>query len=651
MLERSNFDFNNIFKKISTFGGCAVVCIGIIVIVGYLIQSQFLKSVFSGLVSMNPLTAISFILSGIALCLFDYKLKKILFYYVGLACIFIVILFSVVKIGGIVSHLDVHIDSYIFSGQLQAESHITGQQNRMAPNTAVNFFIAGLSLLFLYVANNKKYSQIFSIAVFFLGFFTFVGYLYGVNAFTGISGYIPMAFNSAIAFIFLAISILFKFPEDGIMIILSNKNMSGILTRRLIPPAFFFPTVIGFVSLLLIKYGILTTQFSASIAIVLIILTMFPFIWWIGIVVYREEELRQMTNATIFLEKKNDEMLLSSIGDGVVAIDRAWNVTLWNKASENMTGWSAIEVLGNPVRNYLKFINESDRKENIGFIEESMLFGRVGFMSGHTVLITKDGKEVPVGDSASPIIDDKGIVSGAIIVFRNATIENEEQSLKADFAYASHQLNTPVTKALWSIEQAIEDNDCIAIKNKLNIAHQSIKSTQKLVSQLYIVSSVDQKNVIPNFEDVKLSLIFEDIINQTKEKATRAKVVIKTEGISYLAEIRTDKKLLSQIFVELVENSINYSKINGEILISVFSGEDKNIINIIVSDNGIGIPEEQQSLIFTKFFRGNNFDTTEIIGAGLGLFISREYIKILGGKIWFESQKDKTAFYISLPIK
>jgi len=103
-----------------------------------------------------------------------------------------------------------------------------------------------------------------------------------------------------------------------------------------------------------------------------------------------------------------------------------------------------------------------------------------------------------------------------------------------------------------------------------------------------------------------------------------------------------------------------YNRPGGKIDFKITS--DENSLLFEVTDTGIGIPAEQQSLVFIKFFRGNNFDTTEIIGAGLGLFISKSYTELLGGKIWFSSEgtapavgelkKDKgTTFYITLPVK
>jgi len=358
--------------------------------------------------------------------------------------------------------------------------------------------------------------------------------------------------------------------------------------------------------------------------------------------------------------RQKEKAMLESIGDGVVAIDRSWNVVLWNKAAAKITGWLAEEIMGKPLRDFVKFVKQQDRAENIAFIEEAMLFGRVGIMSNNTVLIQKDGNEIPVGDSAAPIFDPGGKVAGAIIVFRDVSQEKEDRSLKSDFAYASHQLNTPVTKALWNLEMALDEKDNVKIKEKVKIAYQSAKSIQKLNTQLYIVSEIDQKITVPKYENVRLISVIDEIVSNFKNKCQKCGINLNVEPISSVLGIKTDPKILKRILLEVIENALFYNRPGGKIDFKITS--DENSLLFEVTDTGIGIPAEQQSLVFTKFFRGNNFDTTEIIGAGLGLFISKSYTELLGGKIWFSSEgtapavgelkKDKgTTFYITLPVK
>lgn len=351
---------------------------------------------------------------------------------------------------------------------------------------------------------------------------------------------------------------------------------------------------------------------------------------------------------TLNAYRQKERIFLESIGDGLVAIDSHWNITLWNKAASFITGWQEKEVLGKPFRDIVKFIRERDRAENVAFIEEAMMRGEAKAMENDTVVITKDGREIPVGDSAAPIFNRNGEIIGAIIVFRDISIEREAQMLRSNFAYASHQLRTPVNEALWNLEVALEEKDQTKINQDLKTAYLSIKNVHKLVSQLLEVSKLDQGNIVPKTESMKLVDIFEDVLKPLKEKAQERDVEIIVEPISAIAALETDPALLKQVLFEVIENAANYSRPQNKVHITMTAQEKGMLFE--VKDAGIGIPEEQQPLIFTKFFRGNNIPR-ESIGAGLGLYLSREYIKLLGGKIWFTSEEDKgTTFSILVPV-
>ena len=180
-----------------------------------------------------------------------------------------------------------------------------------------------------------------------------------------------------------------------------------------------------------------------------------------------QERTREIRQAN-----EKNEILLHSIGDAVVAIDKDWNIVMWNPIATLLTGWGQEEVMGKPFRSFVRFLKEQDRSENILFISEAMLTRRVKNMENHTVLIRKDGSELPVGDSAAPIVDPTtNEVGGAIIVFRDVSADRDAQLIRSSFAYASHQLRTPVTEALWSIEVAKDEVKPGPVKEKMETAY------------------------------------------------------------------------------------------------------------------------------------------------------------------------------------
>ncbi len=357
-----------------------------------------------------------------------------------------------------------------------------------------------------------------------------------------------------------------------------------------------------------------------------------------------EDKVEERTIRLEELSMKN-ETLLQSIGDGVIAIDAAWNITLWNKASEVLTGWTREEVMGKPFRDFVHFVRERDRSENIIFIQNALLFGQIKFMENHILLIRRDKTEIPVGDSASPIFDSNKKIVGVIIVFRNLSQELNAQAFKTDFKYASHQMRTPITKILWNLESAVDAGSDEERRVFIKGAYESASSISKMSDQFLSVAEIDQNFVIPKYQIASLGEIIADIFSkmQYATKTRNIKFFYNSSAIS----LETDSKLLSIALFEVIDNGTKYNKDGGSVTVEA-KQEDKEIV-IEIKDTGIGITEEQQPLVFTKFFRGTNYDTGKIPGAGLGLFISEAYIKIMGGKIWFKSEAGKgTSFFVSL---
>lgn len=348
--------------------------------------------------------------------------------------------------------------------------------------------------------------------------------------------------------------------------------------------------------------------------------------------------------------RQKEKILLGSVGDGLVGIDRGWNIVFWNSAAAAISGWAKEEAIGKPFRSVVKFIRENDRKENIEFIEKAMLFEKTEQMEGKTVIVRKDGKEIPTGDSASPMFDLDGKITGAVIIFRDMTKERQAQQISSEFSYASHQLRTPVNEAMWTLEVLIGRKIGLKkLQEGVKTAYNSLKSVQKLVSQLLETTAIDQKSIIPKFEMIKITDVFSEVCETIGQEAKKRRVSLKLPAVPAMAGLNTDAKLLKRLLTEVLQNAVYYNRAGGEVEIKI-SFPEKNIL-IEVKDTGLGIPEQEQPLVFTKFFRGSN-KPADVPGAGLGLFISREFARLLKGKIWFSSkEKEGTAFFVSLPLE
>ncbi len=344
--------------------------------------------------------------------------------------------------------------------------------------------------------------------------------------------------------------------------------------------------------------------------------------------------------------RQKERAFLESIGDGVIAVDRAWKIILWNRAATRLTGWTEQETLGKPFRDHVRFIRERDRKENLAFIEEAMLFGEIRPMTNSTILVARDGREIPISDSAAPLFDEDGTVDGVIIIFRDATREKDAAMLRTDFAYASHQLRTPVNKAMWDLELAMDEVKDPVAHGKLQVAYHAISDVQKLSNRLIDVSQIDQRQLVPAYQEVSVSAILKEVVDALRPEADRRKAHVLAKPARADLKIDTDPKLLRAALRELADNAVLYG--SGSPVEIIVQQEGLDLV-FQVMDRGIGISDEQKPLVFTKFFRGQNIPQ-DAHGAGLGLFIAKSYVQLLGGKIWFDSRLGfGTTFTISVP--
>lgn len=343
------------------------------------------------------------------------------------------------------------------------------------------------------------------------------------------------------------------------------------------------------------------------------------------------------------LEKSRAQTLLSSIGDGVIAIDRDWKITLFNEAAANLTGWEIAETIGKPLREVLSLIRENDRVEDVTFIEEAMLYGKTKHLEQSMILIRKDKHEILIGDSAAPIKSHGGEINGAVIVFRSTAEEHAKQRLTSDFAFASHQFRTPLTQALTAISLAESETKIEDMKEDLKMATVGLRSMHELIVKSLAMSDIEGGRLAADSKPVNIGKVVDEVWK--RQEAGPNMFELKTD-IKNGDAVLTDPVIIDKILTELMQNAVNYSRHHSAIEIS--GKQTDNTYLIEIKTKGEPISSEEVPLIFTKFFRGAN-KPADSIGSGLGLYLVKEYVKLLKGKVWLSSKDDETIFKFSLP--
>lgn len=122
-----------------------------------------------------------------------------------------------------------------------------------------------------------------------------------------------------------------------------------------------------------------------------------------------------------FIEKQLFEATLLSIGDAVISCDNHSKIVFLNKVAETLTGWSQKEAIGEPIENVFDIADETTREKSENIVQKVIMSGNAAELANHTILICKDGREIPVEDSAAPIFQENGEIVGAVLVFRDVS--------------------------------------------------------------------------------------------------------------------------------------------------------------------------------------------------------------------------------------
>lgn len=339
-------------------------------------------------------------------------------------------------------------------------------------------------------------------------------------------------------------------------------------------------------------------------------------------------------------ERKKDESLLTSIGEGVVAVDKNEKIILLNDAGEKLTGYLREEMIGKPAGSILNLKSQISKSNQIPNSKNQ-----------NDTITRRDGSTFPARISIAPIrdADDKEI--GKIIVFSDITKELEVEQMKQELiSIATHELRTPITGIKGYLDMILEGDTGGVNSETKEVLQECAGINQKLadlVDDLLNVGRIEQGRIECKPVAMDLAGQVADIIKEISIQAKQKNLELIYQKPE-IAQVKADPDRTRQVLINLIGNAIKYTE-KGSVTVSL-EQKDKEIISS-VKDTGLGISKEGQKLLFQKFSRVKTDKTRAITGTGLGLWITKQIVEMMSGKIWVQSVEGKgSMFSFSLPL-
>ncbi len=232
-----------------------------------------------------------------------------------------------------------------------------------------------------------------------------------------------------------------------------------------------------------------------------------------------------------------------------------------------------------------------------------------------------------------------------------AKLLKQVEKLKQNFlSLMSHDLKTPVAKIagvadnLYTMNSGSPD-----IREKSQLIIDSTKELNKFISSILDLTKIESSNFGLNNVSKDINSIVESVIKELNFSANQKQVIVKKE-LAPLYPIQVDVNLITRVISNLIENAIKYSGVGS--MVEVRTWDDETWVYIEIKDNGVGIPIEELSNIFEKFYRIKNDANHSIKGTGLGLYLVKYFVELHGGTIAVESIAGiETKFLVKLANK
>ena len=385
-----------------------------------------------------------------------------------------------------------------------------------------------------------------------------------------------------------------------------------------------------------------------------------------------EEEVRQ--------QRRQLQVTLSSIADAVISCDTQGNVTFLNPIAESLTGWTQEEACGQPLAKVFDIINEQTGRTVDNPAVRAIREGAIVGLANHTILRTKQGREVPIDDSASPIKTPGGRLLGAVLVFRDITERRrsedaatraheerlqllaaaetarekaEEASRSKDefLAVLSHELRTPLT-AVFGWTQLLQNRDVNEeMRAKaMDVIDRNVRAQIQLIDDLLNVSQIIAGKLQIRREMIDPLDVVKRAIETARPSAEAKDIVLHLESPSTVPPISADPARLQQITWNLLSNAVKFTSKGGRIEVRV--QQVRSDLEIVVADNGQGISAEFLPQVFNRFSQADSSTTRSHGGLGLGLALVRQLMELHGGTVSAQSGGlgQGSAFTISFPL-
>jgi PAS domain S-box-containing protein len=359
-------------------------------------------------------------------------------------------------------------------------------------------------------------------------------------------------------------------------------------------------------------------------------------------------------------EKDKVSAIINNFIGPIIFVDSENRISLFNSA--------ATDILGMSIKDYGKKITSShnfslsDFKKVIhrSYKIESQESGdekerpKREISNAEVVKLDHSGEEKVYRVQTSSVYDENKKFLGVVKVFYDLTTEKAINKAKSKFiSVAAHQLRTPLSGIKWIVKMALDGDIGEFNKEQTRLLEKAYANNEKiigLIDDLLNVSRIEEGKFGYQIKKESFSELLNGTLSDFNYKIESKEIELVINKPQKIPFVYMDKEKVGLALQNIIDNAIKYTPAKGKIEITI--KKKREFLEVSVKDSGVGIPEQDQVKIFSKFYRASNVSKSEISGSGLGLFIAKNIIEGHEGEIGLKSEENKgTEIIFKLPIK
>jgi PAS domain S-box-containing protein len=333
-------------------------------------------------------------------------------------------------------------------------------------------------------------------------------------------------------------------------------------------------------------------------------------------------------------ERARAALVVEHVADGVVLVERDGVIRLWNPAMQHITGLTPADTLGRRADDVFASWAQ------VSALAES------GALRPQTQPVEINGRELWLSITAV------GFEDGTVFAFRDLTGERAVETLKSDFvSTVSHELRTPLA-AIYGAALTLRREDVPISEPQrsglLEVIASESDRLARIVNDILWASRLESGTMHTTIERCDGVDLARSVLDAARHYAPPS-IELELDAPGETPLIAADPDKARQVLTNLVDNAVKYSPDGGKVRLEITP--DGPVLRFAVSDEGLGVPPSEHRRIFEKFYRLDPDLTRGVGGTGLGLYISRELLERMGGRIWVESSgSGGSRFVAELPV-